>query len=315
MRIVFMGTPEFAATILEDLVQHHEVLAVYTRPDAVRGRGKIKESSPVKKTAEQLGIPVFSPISLCDQAVIDHTRQLEPDVICVAAYGALLPSEILSIPRHGCLNVHASLLPRWRGAAPIERAILSDDEETGVCIMIMEEGLDTGDYCICRTAYIEDKTFVELSDELANLGSQALLTALVHIEEGAVEWTQQEEATVTYAAKVEKRELNIDPHDTARTAVLKVRASSDAHPSRCVLADRTITLLEVSEIREDDPIMEHIAHLQPGETTFVHKRLCMGVKDGVIEVHRVKPDGKKSMDAKSFAAGIQNIKNNILGWN
>ncbi len=165
MRVVFMGTPAFAATILDDLAEQHDVAAVYTRPDAVRGRGKRLEPSPVKAAAERRGLRVLTPRTLRDEAAQRELASFAPDVICVAAYGAILPKEVLDIPRFGCLNVHASLLPRWRGAAPIERAILAGDEEAGVCIMRMEEGLDTGAYCVCRTARIDGKTAPELTDE------------------------------------------------------------------------------------------------------------------------------------------------------
>ena len=193
MRIVFMGTPDFAASVLSELASQHEVVAVYTRPDAVRGRGKQLVPSPVKVEACERGIPVFTPKTLRDADEQQALAALEPDVICVAAYGMLLPAEVLSIPEHGCLNVHASLLPRWRGAAPIERAILSGDEEVGVCIMRMEEGLDTGDYCVCRSLEVGDKDVALLTDLLADLGAHALLTALTQLEAGCIRWTRQDE--------------------------------------------------------------------------------------------------------------------------
>ena len=192
MRVVFMGTPKFAAAILEDLAQQHEVVAVYTRPDAVRGRGKRLEPSAVKAAAERLGLSVRTPRTLRDEAVQRELAALAPDVVCVAAYGAILPKAVLDLPRHGCLNVHASLLPRWRGAAPIERAILAGDEETGVCVMRMEEGLDTGAYCVCRTTSVAGKSAADLTEELADLGSHALLTALVRVERGVDAWTEQD---------------------------------------------------------------------------------------------------------------------------
>ena len=201
MRIVFMGTPDFAASVLSELASQHEVVAVYTRPDAVRGRGKQLVPSPVKVEACERGIPVFTPKTLRDADEQQALAALEPDVICVAAYGMLLPAEVLSTPEHGCLNVHASLLPRWRGAAPIERAILSGDEETGVCIMRMEEGLDTGDYCVCRSLEVGDKDVALLTDLLADLGAHALLTALTQLEAGCIRWTRQDEEHVTYAEK------------------------------------------------------------------------------------------------------------------
>ena len=312
MRIVFMGTPQFAATILEDLAQQHDVAVVYTRPDAVRGRGKRLEPSPVKAAAERLGIPVLTPRTLRDEEAQRELASFAPDIICVAAYGAILPKAVLDLPRYGCLNVHASLLPRWRGAAPVERAILAGDEEAGVCIMRMEEGLDTGAYCVCRTTSAEGKSAEELTDELANLGSHALLTALVHVESGVVEWTEQDEGAVTYAKKVEKRELDLSPDDDADAAVRKVLASSAAHPSRAIVAGRAVTLLEARAL--DDAARELAAGLEPGGVRFAGKRLFLGVADGAVEALLLKPDGKQAMDARSFAAGIQGIKDGGCTW-
>lgn len=314
MRVVFMGTPCFAATILEDLVQHHEVVAAYTRPDAVRGRGAGTEASPVKLVAERYGIEVRTPKTLRDEAEQRYLADLAPDVICVAAYGMILPPAVLDVPEYGCINVHASLLPAWRGAAPVERAILADESETGVCIMRVEEGLDTGAYCICRTADIEDKNAEQLTDELANLGSRALLTALVHLQAGVAEWVEQDEGRATYASKIGKHELDLAPTDNARTLVLKVRASSAAHPSRAVVAGRSVTVGELRETAADERASELVAGMEPGSVRFAAKRLFLGTADGAVEVVRIKPDGKHEMDAKSFAAGIQGIKGGSLTW-
>lgn len=307
MRVVFMGTPAFAATILEDLVQQHEVVAVYTRPDAIRGRGSKLVPSPVKAAAERLGLSVRTPKTLRTEDEQRALAALDPDVICVAAYGAILPPEVLAIPRYGCLNVHASLLPRWRGAAPVERAILAGDEETGVCIMRMEEGLDTGAYCICRTARIEGRSADELADELANLGSPALLTALVHVENGAAEWTEQDESQATYAKKIEKGELDLAPDDSAVAAARKVQASSAAHPARCIVAGRAAAI-EAARAVEGGRAAELACGIEPGEVRFAEKRLLLGCADGALEVQRIKPDGKQAMDARAFASGVQNIK-------
>ncbi len=313
MRVVFMGTPEFAATILDDLVQQHEVVAVYTRPDAVRGRGNRPEPSPVKACAARYGIEARSPRTLRDAEVQRELAALEPDVVCVAAYGAILPPEVLAVPKHGCLNVHASLLPRWRGAAPIERAILAGDETAGVCIMRMEEGLDTGAYCVCRTADIDGKHAEELSDELANLGSHALLTALVHIEQGVVDWTEQDDSQVTYASKIEKGELDLSPADPAEALARKVRASSAAHPARAAVAGRAVTVLDARAV--DDEAGRALADgMGPGDVRFAGKRLLLGAVDGAVEALSLKPDGKQKMDAKSFAAGVQGIKAGGLTW-
>ncbi|MCL1797028.1 MAG: methionyl-tRNA formyltransferase [Eggerthellaceae bacterium] len=314
MRIVFMGTPDFAATILEDLLEHHEVGGVFTRPDAVRGRGKAMQASPVALMAGTYDIPVYKPSSFKDAKTRAQLKALAPDVVCVAAYGMILPQDVLDIPPYGCLNVHGSLLPRWRGAAPIERAILGGDKETGVCVMRMEEGMDTGDYCVCRTTVVGEKTASELSDELANLGSYALLTALVHCEQDALDWTRQDEALVTYADKIAKHELNISPADSAREVRLKVQASSGAHPSRCVVATRPLTVIRARNIAEDEQAQELVAGLGAGDVCFVQKRLFLGARDGAVEVLHVKPDGKPEMDAKSFCAGIQGIKEGSLRW-
>ncbi|RFT90937.1 methionyl-tRNA formyltransferase, partial [Adlercreutzia equolifaciens] len=243
MRVVFMGTPRFAAEILDELAEFHEIAAVYTRPDAVRGRGKALVPSPVKEVAERRGFPVRTPRTLRDAAVLSELAAFAPDVICVAAYGAILPKEVLDLPPFGCLNVHGSLLPRWRGAAPIERAILAGDEEIGVCIMAMEEGLDTGDYCVCRSLPAGSRTAAELTEELAALGASALLTALAQAEGGNLRWVAQDEALVTYAEKIAKGELNLDPAESAVANDRRVRASGAAHPARAVVAGRPLTVL------------------------------------------------------------------------
>lgn len=308
MRVVFMGTPDFSATILSNLAQHHDVVAVYTRPDAVRGRGKTLEPSPVKKVAEHYGITVCTPRTLRNEEVQQELAAFAPDIICVAAYGVILPKAVLDVPQYGCLNVHASLLPRWRGAAPIEHAILAGDRKAGVCIMRMEEGLDTGAYCVCRAADIADKNTTELTGELADLGSQALLTALVHVERDAVDWIEQDSEQVTYASKIEKGELDLAPVDKTSVLCRKVQASSAAHPSRAMVAGRSVTVLALQAAGDQ------AAEITAGEVRFVEKRLFLGAFDGAVEIVLLKPDGKQAMDAKSFAAGVQGIKNNTVTW-
>lgn len=313
MRVVFMGTPKLAADILVEIAQQHEVVCVYTRPDAVRGRGAKLEPSPVKAAAERLGIPVRTATSLRDAEEQAHLAELAPDAICVAAYGCILPREVLEIPRYGCLNVHASLLPRWRGAAPIERAILAGDEQTGVCIMRMEEGLDTGPYCVRRATEVEGKSAAELTDELANLGARALLTGLSVVEQGGAEWTFQADAAATYAEKLAKDELYPDPAETAAAMVRKVLASSEAHPARAVIAGRSATVERVA-LPDDERAAALCDGLEQGAVRFAAKRLFLGTGDGAVEVLSLKPDGKKSMDARAFAAGVQGIKAGGCTW-
>lgn len=313
MRVVFMGTPKLAADILVEIAQQHEVVCVYTRPDAVRGRGAKLEPSPVKAAAERLGIPVRTATSLRDAEEQAHLAELAPDAICVAAYGCILPREVLEIPRYDCLNVHASLLPRWRGAAPIERAILAGDEQTGVCIMRMEEGLDTGPYCVRRATEVEGKSAAELTDELANLGARALLTGLSVVEQGGAEWTFQDDAAATYAEKLAKDELYPDPAEPAAAMVRKVLASSEAHPARAVIAGRSATVERVA-LPDDERAAALCDGLEQGAVRFAAKRLFLGTGDGAVEVLSLKPDGKKSMDARAFAAGVQGIKAGGCTW-
>ena len=309
MRIVFMGTPDFAASVLSELASQHEVVAVYTRPDAVRGRGKQLVPSPVKVEACERGIPVFTPKTLRDADEQQALAALEPDVICVAAYGAILPKEVLDLPPFGCLNVHGSLLPRWRGAAPIERAILAGDEEIGVCIMAMEEGLDTGDYCVCRSLPAGSRTAAELTEELAALGASALLTALAQAEGGNLRWVAQDEALVTYAEKIAKGELNLDPAESAVANDRRVRASGAAHPARAVVAGRPLTVL-AARVDDDAPA----DRLGSGAAALIANRLLLGCAEGVLEVTEVKPDGKRAMDARSFAAGVPALRGEEGTW-
>lgn len=313
MRLVFMGTPHLAASVLQALAREHEVVAVFTRPDAVRGRGKSLVASPVKDVATALGIPVYTPSSLKDAEVIEQLEELRPDVICVVAYGMLLPQAVLDIPRFGCLNVHTSLLPRWRGAAPIERSILTRDANAGVSIMKMEKGLDTGPYCRQVAVPIQDKYVAELADDLVNVGARELVQALAQVEAGTVAWTTQEEEGVTYADKIAKGELDCLPTDAIAVAHAKVRASSESHPSRLAIAGRVLTV-EAASIVEDEAVRQAIGDLGAAEATSVMKRLFIGFDDGIMELEQVKPAGKKSMDGRSFAAGVQGIKNARLVW-
>lgn len=313
MRIVFMGTPTLAATVLNRLADEHDVVGVYSRPDAVRGRGKKLVASPVKTLAQGRGIPVYTPTSLRDEAVQDELSSLHPDAICVVAYGALLPREVLEIPVYGCLNVHTSLLPRWRGAAPMQRAILERDEYAGVCIMRMEEGLDTGAFCKRVEIALDELYLADLEQRLACEGTNALLEALDDIESGNVTWHEQGDEDATYAPKILKGELDLDPEDGASSACAKVRASSAAHPARAVVADRSVTVVRASVAR-DEAAGSLTADLHAGDAVFRAKRFFIMADDGPIELEEVKPDGKKNMDARSFAAGIQGIKNTIVTW-
>ncbi len=212
VRIVFMGTPEFSVPALAELIAAgHDIAAVYSQPPRPAGRGMSERPSPVHVHAEKNGLPVFTPQSLRSRTEQDAFKALDADVAVVVAYGLILPAEILLAPRHGCFNIHASALPRWRGAAPIHRAIMSGDGETAVMIMRMEEGLDTGPVCLAERVVIgQDTTTGELHDTLSRLGGGLIVRALAALEQGTLVATPQPESGVTYAAKIAKAEARID---------------------------------------------------------------------------------------------------------
>ena len=227
MRIAFMGTPDFAVPTLDALLAAgHEVAAVYTQPPRRAGRGKALSPSPVQRRAEEDGIEVRCPVSLGDAGEQQAFAALGLDVAVVAAYGLILPLPILAAPTHGCLTVHASLLPRWRGAAPIHRAILAGDEKTGVCIMGMERGLDTGPVFARGETAIDGKNAGELSAELARMGGALMVEVLSRL--GEIEPEPQPEDGITYAAKVEKSEARIDFSEPAPVVERRIRAFNPA---------------------------------------------------------------------------------------
>ena len=295
MRVVFMGTPDFAVPSLEALAERHDVALVLTRPDAVRGRGKALVPSPVKARALELGLPVIETSRITPE-VADALRAAAADVFCVAAYGCILPDEVLTMAPGGCVNVHASLLPRWRGAAPIQRAILAGDAETGVSIMRIGHGVDTGAYCAQARVPVGGKDTEELTAELARVGAELLVETLPAVVDGTAVWVEQDEALVTHAAKIEKRELMLDPADGARENALRVQASGDTAPARCAVAGRGVRVCAACAGEKD---------VAPGAVVAGRGRVWLGCADGALEVLRVKPDGKRGMEAGAWAAGLR----------
>lgn len=297
MRVVFMGTPEFAVPSLQALAAAYDVALVVTRPDAVRSRGKRLEPSPVKAAALELGLPVLETARMTPEA-LDALRGTRADVFCVAAYGCILPDEVLTMAPAGCVNVHASLLPRWRGAAPIQRCILAGDAETGVSIMRIGHGVDTGDYCAQASCTIGEKTADELMRELGEQGGELLARVLPSVVDGTAVWTVQDESLVTHAAKVSKAEMLLDPAATAHENALRVRAASDAAPARCVVAGKPVRALR-AQVAPDAP------RVAPSAFEVRGKRVFLGCADGALELLEVKPDGKRAMDASAWAAGLR----------
>lgn len=225
MKIIFAGTPHFAASALAALLKEHQILAVLTQPDRPSGRGMQLTASPVKQLALQHGLTVLQPESLKTEQAQQEIAALDADVMVVAAYGLILPKAVLQLPRYGCLNIHASLLPRWRGAAPIQRAILAGDHETGITIMQMDAGLDTGDMLLREACPITDTdTAQTLHDKLAEMGASSILKALSLLEAGLLSPVAQDNDAACYAAKLLKGEAQIDWRQDAKQIELAVRA-------------------------------------------------------------------------------------------
>ena len=225
MKIIFAGTPHFAASALAALLKDHQVVAVLTQPDRPAGRGMHMVASPVKQLALQHGLPVLQPATLKSEEAQRAIAALDADVMVVAAYGLILPKAVLQLPRYGCLNIHASLLPRWRGAAPIQRAILADDKETGITIMQMDEGLDTGDMLLRHACPIEvNESSQTLHDKLAEMGANSILEALRLLQENRLTPIKQDNEAACYAAKLTKSEAQIDWRQDARQIERAVRA-------------------------------------------------------------------------------------------
>ncbi|RKZ96443.1 MAG: methionyl-tRNA formyltransferase, partial [Gammaproteobacteria bacterium] len=226
LKIIFAGTPDFAAVALQSLLDsQHEIIAVYTQPDRPAGRGRKLTASPVKALALEHDIPVYQPVSLKDEAAQQELIELQADIMIVVAYGLILPEIILAAPQYGCLNIHASILPRWRGAAPIQRAILAGDQATGVTIMQMDKGLDTGDMLLInRCAINPGDTASSLHDQLALMGGTAIMQTLADIEAHRLQPQAQDDTQATYAHKLDKQEAQIDWHQDADDIVRKIQA-------------------------------------------------------------------------------------------
>jgi methionyl-tRNA formyltransferase len=225
VKIIFAGTPHFAASALDALLKAHEIVAVLTQPDRPSGRGMQLNPSPVKQRALQHGLSVLQPESLKTEQAQQQIAALKADVMVVAAYGLILPKAVLALPRYGCLNIHASLLPRWRGAAPIQRAILAGDPETGITIMQMDVGLDTGDMLLCHACPIADDDNAQtLHDKLAALGASSIVEALQQLEQSGFAPVAQDNAAACYAAKLLKSEAQIDWRQDAAQIARAVRA-------------------------------------------------------------------------------------------
>lgn len=304
MKLVFAGTPDFAAVILDGLLEaRHHVLAVYTQPDRPAGRGRRLTASPVKRLALHHGLEVRQPASLRGHSETQSLAALAPEVMVVAAYGLLLPRDILRVPPRGCINVHASLLPRWRGAAPIQRAILAGDRETGVCIMQMEEGLDTGPVLATRRCLIgPEETAGSLHDTLARLGREALLETLDGLTRGPVNSVPQDNLFATYAHRIDKTEARLDWQQDARSLERRVRAFNPSPMTWTCLPARDGTAAAGLRLRVlRARAAESRSDALPGQVVrAAGDDLIIACSAGSLHLVEVQPSGRKPLSCREF---------------
>jgi len=297
-KIVFMGSPDFSLPSLRALAKNYEVVGVVTQPDRASGRGRELKSPPVKTLALELGIPVMQPEKLKQPEAMEQLRAWAPELIVVAAFGQILKKDVLELPRYGCINVHASLLPRWRGAAPINAAILAGDEETGVTIMQMDVGLDTGAMLSKRAIRLNPTdTAGSVFQAVATLGADLLIETLPRWIAGEIQPQVQDDALATYAPMMKKEEGKLDFTQDVNALERRVRAFN---PWPGSFMDFNGTILKI-----------HRGHVEAGaaeagQRLIVQDQPAVGARGGLLILDEVQPAGKKSMNGKAFLAGARN---------
>jgi methionyl-tRNA formyltransferase len=307
LRIIFMGTPDFAVpTLRAILAAGHEVVAVYSQPPRAAGRGMALRKSPVHQAAEQAGLAVATPERLKSAQEQERFRALHPDAAVVVAYGLILPKPILDAPRFGCFNVHASLLPHWRGAAPINRAIMAGDRETGVSIMRVDEGLDSGPVCLeARVVIGPEETAGELHDRLASIGADLMVTALAKLEQGSLTCRAQQDERATYAPKLDPKETRINWRLLARDVHDRIRGLSP-HPGAWFEVELNGRRERIKVLRSK--IAKGVG--TPG--TVLDDRLTVACGEGAIRLTEVQRAGKKPMSAEDFLRGLALRQGEVL---
>ncbi len=316
MRVVFMGTPEFAVPTLEALIAHHEVIAVVTQPDKPKGRGKAMACPPVKETAMAHDIPVYQPVRVREESFVGTLRELQPDVIVVVAFGQILPESILNIPPYGCINVHASLLPKYRGAAPMQWAIINGEKETGITTMYMAKGLDTGDMIDTVVIPIDPKETGEtLHDKLSAAGGKLILQTLEELEAGTAKRIPQDDAKSSYAGMLTRALGEIDWTKSAVEIERLIRGLNSWPSAYTYLHGKTLKIWDAdvaqSDARQEETALSKTA---PGTVTAV-KKDCFYVQagDGQLKVNEVQLQGKKRMSVQAFLLGNRIEKGLVYG--
>ncbi|MBQ7766224.1 MAG: methionyl-tRNA formyltransferase [Lachnospiraceae bacterium] len=299
MKVVYMGTPDFAVGALERIIEAgHEVVLVVTQPDKPKGRGKEMQMTPVKKCALEHNIPVFQPVKIKEAEAVAYLRTFEADIFVVAAFGQILSSEILHMPKFGCVNIHASLLPMYRGAAPIQAVIINKEKETGVTIMQMDEGLDTGDMLMKEIIPIEkDETGESLHDKLSELGAKMIVEALIAIENGTITATPQGDGETCYASMLKKEMGCIDWEKSADDIEHLVRGLYPWPGTYTFLNGKMLKICAVA-------FSDEKTTGEPGEICTVTKdNFVVNTGDGTLEVRELQPEGKKRMTVHDFLLG------------
>ncbi len=310
MRIIFAGTPDFAAIALQNLLDaQHNIIAVYTQPDRPAGRGRKLKPGPVKSLALEHNIPVEQPLNFKDADAIDTLKNYHADLMIVAAYGLLLPASVLEAPKQGCLNIHASLLPRWRGAAPIQRAILAGDAETGITIMQMNEGLDTGDMLLKLTTPIEKyDTSGSLHDRLAELGGQAILRALKQLSAQPLQAEKQDDTFSNYAKKLNKTEAWIDWTQSATEIDRHVRAFNPWPTCQSMLEDKIIRI-HAAQILEQSKTANSTTPINNSGEIIAYSKQGIDVQcgQGQLRLTKCQLPGSRAMAVSDLHNGHPNM--------
>lgn len=298
MKVVFMGTPEFAVPTLQALIDHHQVAAVVTQPDRQRGRGKKVQFSPVKEKAAEYKIPVLQPGKARDKEFIQELETIAPDVIVVVAYGQILPERILNLPKYGCINVHGSLLPKYRGAAPIQWAVLNGEEKTGITTMYMEKGLDTGDMIDKAEVVLDPKeTAGSLHDKLMNLGADLLLETLDKLEKGTIVRTKQDDSQSCYAKMLSKEMGRMDFSRSAKELEQWIRGMNPWPSAYTTMNGKTLKIW-------DADVVSYEGSEEPGTVVKVTKdTIIVAAGEGALALKEIQLAGKKRMPVQAFLLG------------
>jgi len=310
LRIIFMGTPQFATPSLNALLKsQHQVIAVATQPDRPKGRHLNLKPSPVKKVALKHDIPVLQPPNLKNEDFKKTIIKLNPDIVVVVAFGQLIPSWLLSLPKHGCVNIHPSLLPKYRGAAPIQRAIMDGCVETGITIMLMDEGFDTGDILLQKKVPIfSQETAGELHDKLANLSPDLLLKTIQGLDSKTIKPIRQDDAEASFAPKIEKNDAKINWDNSAQEIKNLIRALNPVPGAYSLFENKRLKIFKSEEVREE-------SLSPPGTITEIKKgigfKVCCGSNS--LLILQVQPEAKKIMTAIEFSQGYQIKKGDVLG--